>query len=453
MLITVGLHALLALALGWQMDALASAAMFVLLFGGVAVGVLALAGGTKFSACAIAAASMGLVALEIQLAKGQTLYHFGVFVTLAFLLVYRHWMPLIAGAAAIAVHHVLFDRLQMAGFPVYCLTEPSFGTVLTHAGYVVVQTALEVYVAVQMQKSMVEQYELVDLVKHLTAQQRINLNTQVQTCSADTSNMLLDALSRIDQIVGTVRHASDSISTASAEIAAGNQDLSTRTEQTAASLQRTASSIHELSSTLGHTAEAASQADDEARSAASAAEEGSQVMERVVSTMREIETGSQRIADIIGVIDGIAFQTNLLALNAAVEAARAGEQGKGFAVVASEVRNLAQRSSEAAREIKGLIGRSVDQVATGATQVRSAGEAMTRIQGSVRSVAELIGRIAQAARDQNQGLSSINGAVGQLDQMTQQNASLVEQSAAAAASLEEQARELTHTMAIFQTSR
>ena len=256
--------------------------------------------------------------------------------------------------------------------------------------------------------------------------------------------------SSLHQVVSQVRGSSGSITTASAEIATGNQDLSGRTEQTASNLQQAASSMEQLTGAVRQSADSARQAEQLASSAAEVAARGGQVVSEVVATMNEINTSSKRISDIIGVIDGIAFQTNILALNAAVEAARAGEQGRGFAVVASEVRSLAGRSAEAAREIKVLIGASVDKVESGSRLVANAGNTMTEIVSSVQRVSDIIGEITAAASEQSDGIGQINSAVSQLDQMTQQNAALVEQSAAAAESLKDQAVRLSDVMSIFR---
>ena len=229
-----------------------------------------------------------------------------------------------------------------------------------------------------------------------------------------------------------VRQASDGIHTASSEIASGNQDLSARTEQAASNLEETAACMEQLTSTVRNSADAARQANQLAATASEIAVRGGQVVGEVVTTMDAINHSSKKISDIIGVIDGIAFQTNILALNAAVEAARAGEQGRGFAVVAGEVRNLAQRSAEAAKEIKGLIGTSVDKVEAGSRLVADAGQTMSEIVGSVQRVSDIIGEITAAAGEQSDGIGQVNVAVNQLDQMTQQNAALVEESAAAA---------------------
>ena len=281
-----------------------------------------------------------------------------------------------------------------------------------------------------------------------------DLTSPIQASGKDETATLLRALARMQDslrgLVGQVHDASDSIRSASTEVASGNTDLSHRTEQAASSLQQTASSMEQLTGTVRQSAESAQQASQLAASAATVAQRGGRVVSQVVSTMDEINASSKKIADIIGTIDGIAFQTNILALNAAVEAARAGEQGRGFAVVAGEVRSLAQRSAEAAKEIKSLIGASVERVDTGSQLVHEAGRTMDEIVASVQRVTDIIGEISAAASEQSGGIGQVNGAVTQLDQMTQQNAALVEQSAAAAESLKEQAQRLTDVVATFK---
>ncbi len=252
------------------------------------------------------------------------------------------------------------------------------------------------------------------------------------------------------KVVTSVRSGVDSVATASDQIASGNSDLSARTEQQASSLEQTAASMEQLSSTVKQNTDSARQANQLAAAASDVAGRGGKAVGQVVETMGEIEASSRKIAEIIGVIDGIAFQTNILALNAAVEAARAGEQGRGFAVVAGEVRNLAQRSAQAAREIKSLIADSVAKVESGSRQVTEAGKTMRDLVDQVKRVTDLLAEIASATMEQNSGISQVNTAVTQLDQMTQQNAALVEESAAAAASLREQAVQLAQSVATFK---
>jgi len=281
-----------------------------------------------------------------------------------------------------------------------------------------------------------------------------HLDNSVDTQGADEPAQLLRALHDMQHslrtIVSEVRVSADSISVASSEIASGNMDLSSRTESTASSLQETASSMEHLTGNVRHSADSALQANALAQTAATSAHRGNNIVSQVVSNMGEINGTSKRINDIIGVIDGIAFQTNILALNAAVEAARAGEQGRGFAVVAGEVRSLAQRSANAAKEIKQLILASGEKVESGTRLVQDAGAAMEEIINSVQRVSDIIGEITTASTEQSTGIAQVNQAVNDLDQMTQQNAALVEQSAAAAASLKDQAQRLTHSMAVFK---
>ena len=281
-----------------------------------------------------------------------------------------------------------------------------------------------------------------------------DLSQQQNVVRGDEFGELLRALyamsASLARIVQQVRHSTDSIAVASSEIASGNHDLSIRTEQTSSNLQQTATAMEQFTSTLQQSAGSASQASSLAVGASQVARRGGEVVAQVVHTMQDIHHSSQKIADIIGVIDGIAFQTNILALNAAVEAARAGEQGRGFAVVAGEVRSLAGRSADAAKEIKRLIGASVERVDSGARLVESAGSTMDEVVQSVQRVADMIGEITAASQEQSAGVAQVNQSVGQLDQMTQQNAALVEQSAAAAQSLRAQAEQLAQAVAVFK---
>ncbi|RLJ39457.1 methyl-accepting chemotaxis protein [Acidovorax sp. 106] len=269
---------------------------------------------------------------------------------------------------------------------------------------------------------------------------------------AQLLNALHDMQGSLAQVVQRVRTNAHSVAGASTEIAMGNNDLSMRTEQQASALEETSASMEELNSTVQANADNARQASQLAVNASSVAVQGGNVVAEVVSTMRGINDSSKKIADIIGVIDGIAFQTNILALNAAVEAARAGEQGRGFAVVASEVRNLAQRSAQAAKEIKGLIHTSVERVEQGSALVDQAGTTMTEVVASIRRVTDIVAEISAASSEQSQGVSQVGEAITQMDQVTQQNAALVEESAAAADSLRLQAQQLVEAVAVFRLS-
>ncbi len=281
-----------------------------------------------------------------------------------------------------------------------------------------------------------------------------DLGSTIEVDTRDETGKLLAALKtmneRLRDIVGQVRTGTNTIAVASTEIASGNLDLSSRTEQQASSLEETASSMEQLTSTVRQNAESARHANELAISASDVAGRGGRVVAQVVDTMGSIDASAKKIVDIIGVIDGIAFQTNILALNAAVEAARAGEQGRGFAVVATEVRNLAQRSASAAREIKSLIDDSVDKVGLGSRLVTEAGATMKQVVDSVRHVTEVVGEISAASREQEAGIAQINQAIVEMDTVTQQNAALVEQAAAAASSLQEQAGGLAQLVSMFR---
>jgi methyl-accepting chemotaxis protein-1 (serine sensor receptor) len=293
--------------------------------------------------------------------------------------------------------------------------------------------------------------EAVDVARSVAAG---DLTKKIEVNSADETGQLLQALKDMNaslvKIVSEVRGGTETIATASHEIASGNLDLSARTETQASSLEETASSMEELTSTVKQNADSAWQANQLAVSASEVAVKGGAVVSQVVDTMGSINESAKKIVDIIGVIDSIAFQTNILALNAAVEAARAGEQGKGFAVVAAEVRHLAQRSAAAAKEIKSLIDDSVEKVHVGATLVDQAGATMQEIVASVKRVTDIMGEISTASREQTNGIEQVNQAIAQMDEVTQQNAALVEEAAAAAASLQDQASGLSRVVSVFR---
>jgi methyl-accepting chemotaxis protein len=399
--------------------------------------------------CVLTACNVAFVALHVQLGRGTVEFHFGVFVLLGLLLVYRDWRPILLGAVLFAVHHLGFDRLQAFGFGVYCTPEANFLKMLMHALYVVVQTAIEVFLALRLHQAAVESSELAAIVRSVDRGETLCLDLSSLPVHSATAVMLKSAIGKMAAAMADVSAAAASIEGASTEIASGNHDLSRRTETQASNLQQTAASMEELTGTVRHSADTALQATRLSAEAAAAAVQGGATVDTVVATMAGISESSRRIADINAVIDGIAFQTNILALNAAVEAARAGEQGRGFAVVASEVRSLAKRSAQAAKEIKSLISESVSKVELGTQQAGSAGASMAAIVSGAQRVNQLIGELSGAAAQQTLGITQVGEAVTQLDGVTQQNAALVEESAAAAESLRRQATRLNAVVQRF----
>ncbi len=312
---------------------------------------------------------------------------------------------------------------------------------------------LSIWIAVLITRSITR--PMAEAVKVAQTVAQGDLTSRIEVTATDETGQLLQALKDMNEslvrIVGEIRTSTDTIATATGQIASGNMDLSSRTEQQASSLEETASSMEELTSTVRQNADNAHQASQLAVSATDVAVKGGEVVSQVVDTMNAINASSKKMADIINVIDGIAFQTNILALNAAVEAARAGEQGRGFAVVATEVRNLAQRSAGAAREIKGLIDDSVGRVEQGSRLVDQAGATMTEVVSSIKRVQDIMGEITAAGREQSEGIEQVNQAVMQMDQVTQQNAALVEEAAAAAEALQGQAENLVNVVSVFNT--
>ena len=372
------------------------------------------------SRMAVGIACMGFCALHIHQAMGMIELHFGIFVLLALLVVYQDWRVIVAAAAFVAVHHLLFNFLQQAGFGTMCLSRPSLPVIIVHALYVVVETAALCHFALSF------------------ARQR-------RQTEADRRS-LQDGFDRMHRTVTEAHVGLDAISNAAHAIASGNQDLSARTEQQAAELLRTVGTVQQLAQAVRRNAADAHAATELVSSASQVAVQGGAMVAQVVSTMGAIHDSARRIHDIIGVIDGIAFQTNILALNAAVDAARAGEQGRGFAVVAAEVRSLAQRSAAASQEIRQLIGDSVGKAEQGNQLADATGQVMEKLVGSVQQVAGLMQGITAGSRAQSDGIEQLSGAVSGMDRVTQQNAALVQQAASASASMLEHARRLVQLM-------
>ncbi len=450
LMVTIAFSALVSVGLGFQFVDASTALWSTGLLCALAGAAWWLAGGTTASRFILTFVLMAFVVLHIQLARGMIELHFGVFVVLAFLLVYLDWRVIVFGAVMIAVHHIVFDRLQAAGYGFYCTPSPDLAQLAIHAVYVVFQAVLEVALAVRMQRAAAEGEELELLVSRVNQADGIALHAGDVAVRTRGATALRGMVQRMHQAVSAVRANASNVEAAASEIASGNQDLSNRTEHTAASLQQTASRMSEFSETVHATAASAREASELAVNASSVATRGGEVVTQVVQTMRDIDESSRRIGDIIGVIDGISFQTNILALNAAVEAARAGDQGRGFAVVASEVRNLAARSAQAAKEIKVLIGTSIERVDRGSALVDQAGATMTEVVGAINHVAEIMKKISVASAEQADLAAGVASTITQMDQTTQQNSALVEEMAAAATGLRDRAQELVRAVAAFK---
>jgi len=444
------LAALVACAIGWSYQQASLGIIGALTLTATGTAAMLLAPGSLTSRLVLGCSLAAMVALHIQLGRGTLEFHFGVFVTLGLLLVYRDWRPIVAVAVFFAVHHVLFDRLQAAGFGVYCTPEADFLKVVMHAGYVVVQTVLEVFLAISLRQAGKQGEELETLIDAVRRDGHIALDVRHVNVTTPNAVVLKQVFDNMQHTVAQVMQSSAHINSASAGIAQGNQQLCSRTEQSAASLHQTTRSMSDLAATAQQSAALATQARALANTAAGVAQQGGAIVHRVVATMSEIQQSSGRMSEIIGVIDGIAFQTNILALNAAVEAARAGEQGRGFAVVASEVRNLAQRSAAAAREIKTLIEAGSERVQAGTSLVGEAGQTMQDILASVQQVERVIGGISTAVNEQSNGLDEMNRAVVELEDVTLQNSRLVENCSAATESLRAQAAELGQVIGVFK---
>jgi methyl-accepting chemotaxis protein len=411
-----------------------------------------LAPGSRASRYSVAAALMVFAALHIHQSAGTTELHFGIFVLLAFLLCYRDWSVIVVGAAVIAMHHLSFNYLQEWGFGVLCFTETGLGKVLAHAAYVVAETVVLSYLSVLLHREAVQAVELGARLDQINASAdgRITLPLITSGARSEGARVLEGMMATLREAVAVVHSGAEAIARASQAIAEGNADLSRRTGSQSDGLRQTAEAMAQLTVAVRDNDADARQASDLAAGAADVAERGGQVVDQMIGSMEAIRTRSRRIVDIIGVIDGIAFQTNILALNAAVEAARAGEQGRGFAVVATEVRGLAQRSAAAAREIATLIHDSVAAVDAGAALAGQAGRTMEEIVQAVQEVAAIMARIVAASHGQATGIASINDAVAEMDRGTRDNATVVQQAEAAAASMQQQVMLLGQAVAAFR---
>ncbi|MFL6630609.1 MAG: methyl-accepting chemotaxis protein [Vitreoscilla sp.] len=408
--------------------------------------------GSWFNSVAYPILLAAVVAAQILITAGRAQYHFGAFVVLAYALVYRHWLPLLATAGTIALHHIVFDRLQALGYAVWSLGRPDFLGVLEQLSYLGSQAAFSILIARQMRKESHLAAELDSITAGLSATPGcVDFSRLTASPRTEAGARLLSVLRTVRDATAVARRTAVTVSIASSEIASGNQELSHRTEQAAADLQRTAAALEQLTATVEGSSITVQAASQRASEAARRAAEGETAAEQLAGSMHAITESSRRVSEITSVIDGIAFQTNILALNASVEAARAGEAGRGFAVVASEVRRLAKRSAEASSEITALIGQSTQEVERGVAVGLETRAALAGIIEEVRQVHALLTQVSTAAQEQTIGIADVNRSVGALDEATQQNAALVEQSAAAADGLRDQAASLAQAMGSFQT--
>ncbi len=420
MLIIIGVHLLYCLALAPWYDTYVAFFAVGLPAGLVAMLLAWRMPGQVITRMVVAVVFMVLTALAVHQARGMIEMHFGFFVLFAVLLFYRDWKVYLAATLVAALHHVSFNYLQQINYGVFCFTQTGWDVVAIHVGYVLFAFTVLVYLSEVMHRSALSAYTTLS--------------------ASETANRGLT------QLTDSVRSAVGEIGASVQQVIQGNHALSQRATQQAGTLQETASSMGQLTATVKQNAHDAGEANDLVTGASQVAVKGGQVVGDVVLTMNGISESSRKIADIIGVIDGIAFQTNILALNAAVEAARAGEQGRGFAVVASEVRALAQRSASAAKEIKALIGDSVAKVDAGGKQVEQAGKTMQEIVDSVTRVNQIMTRITVASQEQSAGIEQVNQAVMHLEQSTQQNAAVMDRASVAAETMRQHAAHLLQTV-------
>ena len=439
----------LAIAIGAQHERVAPALWAGSIFVGLAGLLWLFARGSMLARLGMAALSMSMVALHVHVGMGDNQYHFGFFVTLAILLVYRDWRIPLAGAAVVAVHHALFNGLQEAGWGVIAFAKPGWAKVVIHATYLTVQAAVEVWIATLLAHEARRASEVHALV--LDHDGSINLRASEEHASTDLARAVSRALAMMHHAVVQVKETAAEILHTSHHLERGNTDLAGRTEEQSASLEQTSASIAALAATVRGNSRSAQQAADRAVGAADVAARGGVAVREVVGTMGEIERASRKIADIIGIIDGIAFQTNILALNAAVEAARAGEHGRGFAEVAAEVRSLAQRSAAAARETKVLIDDSTARVGAGSRLAQEAGATMDEMVAAVQGVRDLIGDIAGASKQQLASIEEVSRAIARMEEVTQRNAALVQDSAEAASRMAGQSSALARAVSHFDT--
>lgn len=410
----------------------------------------ALARGRLGARLALAFSLCALVMLQIQLAAGMVEFHFGVFVSLALLMVYLDWRCIVFAAALFALHHLSFDRLQAAGWALYCLSAPSLAVVLLHAVFVIVQTACQVVLVVSLAARVRENAEVAELADGLRQDDGIRFDTAWRRVRSPMALGLQQTLRHIAEVIAATREVGQRIALDSHDMANESRELDTRTRKAAASLEDVATRMCTVSAQVGEGATAAARAERMVREAEAVTIRGAAAAEQVQTAMSDIHGNSRRIADITGLIDGLAFQTNLLALNAAVEAARAGEQGRGFAVVAAEVRALAQRSATAAAEIRDLIATSTGQVARGRELAVAAATTMLEIRDSVRQVTTMVRFMAERGGEQRAEIEQVTAIVGEVEGLLHDNTHWVARGAAGAQALQADIDSLQRALTVFR---
>lgn len=450
MMVLISIFAILALPIGWHYSSIDMALLVSPLLIAVAAGVLCVARGTAVARYVLPLLLCATIALHIQVSLGMLEFHFGVFVTLALVMVYRQWRVVVACAAFFAVHHIFFDRLQAWGYGIYCTTAADFSKIILHAVFVIIQTAVEVLIIKNLAQSFQQGIELQTLVNAMHDGDQFNLNIRHQKVETPLALELKGLILKLDHTVRTVTESVTQVHTASREIETGSHDLSSRTELACNALEETANAAVRVLSRVEHARNLANEADAMTRSAVNAAHQGQSVMNDLAESMASISEQSEQISEIVAVVDGLAFQTNLLALNAAVEAARAGEHGRGFAVVAEEVRRLALRSADSAKQIRKLIASSESTIHTGSAQSKALQEAMHQLLATATSATSQMREIVQSTDEQNAAMADITQTIQQLENSMSQNSALAEQSSAAAASLQDQTVAMAHSVQAFK---
>ncbi len=450
MLVLVAIASLLAFPIGWHytnMDIASWAAPLLIALAGV---LYACCAGRVVTRYALPLILCAAVALQIQVSLGTVEFHFGVFVTLALVMVYRQWRVVVACAVFFAVHHILFDRLQAWGYGIYCTSAADFQKIVLHAIFVVLQTAVEIFILLRISSSFKQGIELQALVNAIHDGDRFNLHIANEHVQTPLARDLKQLILKLDSIVRTVTDSVEQLQATGQSIQSGSSDLSVRTETACSALEETANAAARVLSIVEQARSLAQQADRLTNDAADAAQQSHGLVEQLAQSMGTINQQSEQIAEIATVVDGLAFQTNLLALNAAVEAARAGEHGRGFAVVAEEVRHLALRSADSAKQIRQLIQTSEQTVSLGSTQSKNALDAISALSRMAHDITSRMQDIASATHSQTEAMSDITEAIHQLESTMSQNASLAEQSSASASSLQRQTVHLADSVQAFK---